>query len=344
MYTIVILKALLALLTSWGISLLLGYYYIRQMQAKGLSQPINPDAPKTHMLKAGTPTAGGLFFLLGSTLAIMIFGNIHTSYTYIPLIAMWAFAGIGLFDDIAKVAKKESAGLRTSRKLGMQILISAFILWLISRNSGLVSSVVVHPWNPSNYWDIGVWYPIAFLLYMVFFVNAVNISDGLDGLATGVAFSPLLFIAILSALFGAGLHAQVVQAPIREGGFDLLIVIAASIGSLLAFLWYNGPKAQVFMGDTGSHAIGALIAVSALLMKVELTVLVASGVFFVECLSSFIQIFSIRLFNKRVFRMAPVHHHFEKKGVSESRIVTRFQITSVIFTVTAGVLFMVKYL
>jgi phospho-N-acetylmuramoyl-pentapeptide-transferase len=188
-----------------------------------------------------------------------------------------------------------------------------------------------------------VWYPIAFLFYMVLFVNAVNITDGLDGLATGVAFSPLLLLAMLAALFGTGLHLDYIQLPIHEGGLHLLVVIASFLGGLLAFLWYNGPKAQVFMGDAGSHAIGALLAVGALLMKVELTVMVAGAIFIIECASSFMQIIAIRVFRRKLFAMAPLHHHFEKKGVSESRIVTRFQIASALSTVVAGVLFMVKY-
>ncbi|HLW21885.1 MAG TPA: phospho-N-acetylmuramoyl-pentapeptide-transferase [Sphaerochaetaceae bacterium] len=343
MHTTMILKALAALLTSWGVSLLLGHFYIRYMRAYGLSQPINPDVPENHKHKRGTPTAGGLFFLIGSTVAVVVFGSLSRPYTYIPLVAMWAFAMLGLFDDIVKLAKKESIGLRTSRKLAMQVLVAALVLWLFSQNSGLISTQVAHPWNPTISWNIGMWYPIAFLFYVVMFVNAVNISDGLDGLATGVALSPMLLLALLAAIFGTGVHAELIQIPIREGGLDLLVVAAASIGGLLAFIWYNGPKAQVFMGDTGSHAIGALLAVSALLMKVELTLIVASGVFIVECASSFIQIVSIRVFDKRVFAMAPLHHHFEKKGVPESRIVTRFQIASVLLTVCAGILFMVKY-
>ncbi len=343
MQTRMILAALSALVVSWGISMILGYLYILRMRSHGLSQPINPDGPQSHFSKAGTPTTGGVFFLIGTTLSVSIFGSLRQPYTYIPVISMWAFAIVGFIDDVAKMAKKESVGLRTSRKLGMQILTAALILWLLSRGSGLVSTEVGHPWNPSISWDIGVWYPIAFLFYLVMFVNAVNITDGLDGLATTVAFSPLLLLAILAALFGTGWYVDIIQGPISAGGLDLLIVLAAAFGSLLAFYWYNGPKALVFMGDVGSHAIGALIAISALLMKIELTVLVASGVFIVECASSFVQIISIRFFHKKIFAMAPLHHHFEKKGVSESRIVTRFQVTSAIVTAIAGILFMIKY-
>ena len=343
MYHTMILRALAALLVSWSLSMILGYLHVQGMLMAHLSQPINPDGPGSHALKAGTPTAGGLFFLIGITVAVLLFGKISHPYAYIPLAAAWAFAVIGLVDDMIKLARKEPVGLKTSRKLAMQILAAALVLWLQSSASGLESTVVTHPWIPAVSWNIGVWYPIAFLFYMVLFVNAVNISDGLDGLATGISFSPFLLLGVLAALFGTGLHLDYIQLPIHEGGMHLLIVICAVLGGLLAFLWYNGPKALVFMGDVGSHAIGALLAVGALLMKVELTMIVASAVLIVECISSFVQIISIRLFKRRVFAMAPLHHHFEKKGVSESRIVTRFQIASALATVVAGVLFMVKY-
>lgn len=343
MYYTMVLKALAALLVSWTVSMFLGYMHVKGMLLVGLSQPINPDGPKTHESKAGTPTAGGLFFMIGTTISVVLLGSVTRPYTYIPLASTWAFALIGLIDDLLKMTKRESVGLKTSRKLAMQILAAALVLWLHSSVSGLDSTVVTHPWIPSMSWDIGLWYPIVFLFYMVLFVNAVNIADGLDGLATGTAFSPLLLLGLLAALFGTGLHLDYIQGPIHEGGLDLLIVLAAALGGLLAFLWYNGPKAQVFMGDVGSHAIGALIAISALLMKIELTILVASSVFMIECASSFLQIISIRMFGKRLFAMAPLHHHYEKKGVSESRIVTRFQIVSVLATVVAGLLFMVKY-
>lgn len=343
MQTTVLITVLTALLVSWGLSMLFGYLYIRHMRKAGIGQPINPDGPESHFAKAGTPTAGGLFFMAGLTVSVLLFGSISHPYTYIPLVAMWAFALVGLSDDLVKMAKNRSVGLRASRKLAMQVLVAALILWLHTRASGLQSTVVTLPWNASVSWNIGVWYPILFLVYTVMFVNAVNITDGLDGLAAGSALPPLFLLGIIAALFGFGKYGQFVQPSILQGGLDLLIVIAASVGGLLAFLWFNGPKAQVFMGDTGSHAIGALIAVSALLLKVELTALVASGVFLVECLSSFMQIVSIRLFGKRVFAMAPLHHHFEKKGVEENRIVARFFIASALFTVLAGVFFMVKY-
>jgi phospho-N-acetylmuramoyl-pentapeptide-transferase len=338
------MKVLAGVLLSWAISMIFGTFFIHAMQKASSGQPYNPDGPQNHLAKAGTPTAGGVFFILGLTITVALLGRITEPYTFIPLVAIWGFFLIGLLDDVLKLRKKESVGLRTSRKLAMQILVSALILWLYSRGSGLASTVVTLPWNPEVSLDIGMWYPLTALVYLVYFTNAVNITDGLDGLAVGSAIPVLLLVGIIAALFGFGFHSQYIQDIISSGSMDLALVIGAALGSLLAFFWYNGLKAQIFMGDCGSHAIGALIAVSALLMKIELVVLVASGMFFLECISSLIQIISIRLFQKKIFLMAPIHHHFEKRGFEESKIVTRFHIGSMLCAVLAGLLFMVKYL
>jgi phospho-N-acetylmuramoyl-pentapeptide-transferase len=339
-----LLGVLAALLVSWAITMLLGNIYIKRMRSMHLGQPFNPDGPQNHLSKAGTPTAGGLFFVTGASLTVLLFGNLLRPYTYIPLIAMWGFFAIGLLDDSLKLRKKEAVGLKTSRKLAMQVLVGALVIWLNSRGSGLRSTIVTLPWDPTVSWDMGVWYPIIALVYIVYFVNAVNITDGLDGLATGSAIPGLVLIAIIATLFGFGFHSRFIQETISAGAMDLAVVISAIIGALLAFLWYNGLKAQVFMGDCGSHAIGALIAVSALLMKIELVVFAACGMFLLECFSSLMQIISIRLFHKKVLSMAPIHHHFEKRGMEESKIVTRFHIGSMLCAVLAGFLFMVKYL
>ncbi|NCB01785.1 MAG: phospho-N-acetylmuramoyl-pentapeptide-transferase, partial [Spirochaetia bacterium] len=181
------------------------------------------------------------------------------------------------------------------------------------------------------------------LLYMVIFVNAVNISDGLDGLATSVSLSPLFLLFTVAALFASSTLIIPTQTIIAPGAMNLVIVIGSVIGSLLAFLWFNGYKATLFMGDIGSHAIGALIGMSALLMKVEFIVAVGSGMLLLSLLSSFIQIVSIRLFNKKVFLLAPLHHHYEQKGVQEGKIVTRFYIVSLILSLIAMLFFAYKY-
>ncbi|MHC1693231.1 MAG: phospho-N-acetylmuramoyl-pentapeptide-transferase [Sphaerochaetaceae bacterium] len=339
-----ILRILLALLFSCGLTLVLGKIFIKWMETHKIGQPINPDNPELHRMKEGTPTIGGLFFLTGTTLSALVFGKITQPYSYIPLVAMWGFALIGLLDDVLKLRRHNSVGLKTSQKLAMQILMSALVIWLLDTCSGMHSSVITLPWNPVVKWDIGVWYPLMAMLYVVFFVNAVNISDGLDGLAAGSALPVFFLIGLIAVVFGFGIHEELIQRTIVLGGIDLAMVVSSALGSLLAFLWYNSQKAQVFMGDCGSHGLGALLAVSALLMKIELVVLAASGVFFIECASSLLQIVSIRFAHRKIFLIAPLHHHYEKRGMEESKIVFRFLIASMLCTVSAGVLFIIKYL
>ena len=225
----------------------------------------------------------------------------------------------------------------------MQILVAALNYYLVAIYSGLDLSSVSAFWNPQHVFDIGIWFPIAFLLYMVIFVNAVNISDGLDGLATSVSLSPLFLVFTVAALFATSTLITPTQVSITMGSSNLVVVAGSIIGSLLAFLWFNGYKATLFMGDLGSHAIGAFIGMSALLMKVEFIVALASGMLLLELASSFIQIISIRVFHKKVFLIAPIHHHFEQKGVHEGKIVTRFYIISLILTLLAMFFFTYKY-
>ncbi|MCK9286540.1 MAG: phospho-N-acetylmuramoyl-pentapeptide-transferase [Sphaerochaetaceae bacterium] len=341
--TVLIVLFLGSFFISWAIGMVLGSLYVRIMQKFSVGQIINPDGPAGHASKAGTPTAGGLFFLLASTITITVFYDITKPFTYIILVAMWLFGTIGMIDDIIKLYKHRSVGLTSSRKLALQILASAAIVWLLNSSSSDPLSVITIPWDPSRTIDIGLWYPLGATLYMVAFVNATNITDGLDGLATGTSLPILLLIVILSACIGFGLtYPSLIRDP-QEYGM-LTGVLAAFIGAVLAFLWFNVPKAQVFMGDCGSHAIGAVISVSALLLKIELVVIASSLVLIVELLSSFIQIIAIRFTGKKVFLMAPLHHHFEKRGVEEAKITSRFVIVSTLCAVLAGLMFIIKQL
>ena len=295
-----------SLIVSFFIAMILIKIFISLMKRGNFFQIINPDTPPNHQEKKNVPTMGGLTFLLSSTITISIFGDITHPYVFLPLISMWSFAIIGLIDDVMKLVKKETIGLTSLRKLAMQILIAAFNYYLVATFSGLNVSSVSAFWNPHQVIDIGIWFPIAFLLYMVIFVNAVNVSDGLDGLATTVSLSPLFLLFAIASLFATSAFIIPTQPIIGLSAVSLLIVIGSIIGSLLAFLWFNGHKATIFMGDVGSHAIGALIGMSALLMKIEFIVAIASGVLLLELASSFIQIISIRVFNKKVFLFATI--------------------------------------
>ncbi len=337
-----IMRALTLVLLSYVLTAVLLMLFIRFMNSHSLHQVINPDVSQ-HSDKKSTPTAGGICFILSTTILALAATDIRQPYVFVPLLSLWVFGGIGLADDILKLKKKDNQGFKSTRKLALQVLAAAFLYYIMKRTTELDLNVVSAFWNPEKKFDIGLWFPIAFLLYMVIFVNAVNISDGLDGLATSVSISPLFLLFAIAILFAHSTFIHPIQPAIAEGAQHLVPIIAIVIGSLLAFLWFNGYKASIFMGDVGSHAIGAFIGVSALLMKVEIIVAISSGLIMIELLSSFIQIISLRVYKKKVFLLAPLHHHFEKKGVVEGKIVTRFSIISVLLTLVATYFFLIKY-
>ncbi len=336
-----ILKALLLVIISYGMTAFLLKLFISFMKKRSLYQVINPDV-EAHQGKENTPTAGGLCFIVTTTILSLIAADITQPYVFIPILSLWIFGGVGMADDLMKLRKKENLGLPSGKKFALQILAAAALYYIMKTTTALELNTVSAFWNPQTKIDIGLWFPIAFLLYMVIFVNAVNISDGLDGLATSVSISPLFLVFAIAILF-AHSALQPVQPAIAEGAVHLVPVVAIVIGSLLAFLWFNGYQASIFMGDVGSHAIGGFIGVSALLMKVEIIVAISSGLIMTELLSSFLQIVSLRLYKKKIFLLAPLHHHFEKKGVMEGKIVTRFSIVSVLLTLLATYLFLIKY-
>ncbi len=217
-------------------------------------------------------------------------------------------------------------------------------MFLITTYSGMHSTLITLPWDPSRSLSIGAWYQIAAIVYILYFINAVNISDGLDGLAAGTGFPVLMLFGVVATLFGLGFGSSVIQQVIGASSLHLALVISAFLGALLAFLWFNSKPAQVFMGDSGSHALGSLIAVSALLLKIELVALVASGVFLVEFLTSLLQIFAIRLKGRKLFRIAPIHHMYEQNGLAENKIVSRFRILGILCVILASLFFSFKYL
>lgn len=339
-----LIRVLAALLVSWGLTFAFGRRLIDVLKKKNAEVPIKPELAKEQSAKAGTPSMGGLSFLVGISVAVLLLGDITDGYTWIPLAGMWLFGLVGLVDDILKITRKNSDGLKSGQKLAMQVLAAATVLSLTAFCSQLQETVVTIPWNPAKSIDIGGWYRIASLIYILYFVNAVNISDGLDGLAAGNAFPVVLMITIISVVFGYGIYGDYIQPTVAAGGMDMAVVGAAVLGALLAFLWFNSKPAQMFMGDCGSHAIGSVIAIFALLLKIEFVVLVASGVFLVEFATSFIQIFAIRVKGRKVFSIAPLHHVYERQGMSENKIVDRFRIVGYLCVAAASILFLVKYL
>lgn len=343
-FIVQLIRVFVALLVSWGITFFVGRRLIDVLKKNKAEVPIKPELMEEQAAKAGTPSMGGISFLFGITLAVLLLGDITNGYTWIPLVGMWLFGLVGLVDDLLKIKRKNSDGLKSGQKLAMQVLAAATILSLMAFACPLQETVITLPWNPAKSIDIGGWYRLAALIYILYFVNAVNITDGLDGLAAGNAFPVVLMITVISVIFGYGIYGDYIQPSVAAGGMGLAVVGAAALGALLAFLWFNSKPAQMFMGDCGSHAIGAVIAIGALLLKVELVVLVASGVFLIEFATSFIQIIAIRLKGRKVFPIAPLHHVYEREGMSENKIVDRFRIVGYLCVVVASIFFLVKYL
>jgi len=285
---------------------------------------IKPELEKTQAGKTGTPTVGGLAFCFGTVVSVACLQwKGGDSNSIVLMVTLFLFALIGFIDDIAKTRNPLGDGLSSRMKVVLQMACSVLVLLCMSF-FGLLSGEVFLPVLGITT-DWGLLYPVCACIYIMYFSNAVNISDGLDGLAAGSSL-PLL-VLVLSIVFLGSL----------SSGISLFL--AAFIGSLLAFLWYNVKPAKYFMGDCGSQAIGSVIAVSALLSKVELFVLVSSGIFLVEFATSFIQIVSIRGRGKKVFSIAPLHHVFELKGMAEKTIVGRYCIVSWLCSVMAFLLF-----
>jgi phospho-N-acetylmuramoyl-pentapeptide-transferase len=286
---------------------------------------IKPELEKTQAGKKGTPTVGGLAFCFGTVVSLGCFQWKRGDYSsFVLTITLLLFALIGFLDDIIKTKSSIGDGLSSKVKVVLQMLCTVIVL-LCMQYLGLLRTVVTLPILGITT-DWGAFYPVCAFFYIMFFANAVNISDGLDGLAAGSSI-PLLILVLLISFLGA-----------IDSGVSLFL--AAFLGSLLAFLWYNVKPAKYFMGDCGSQAIGSVIAVSALLVNVELFVLVASGIFLVEFATSLIQIISIRGTGKKVFSIAPLHHVFELKGMAETSIVGRYCIASWLCTFTAFLLFL----
>ncbi len=288
--------------------------------APALKVAIKAELESTQSTKRGTPSIGGVAFCLGTASTTMLFPNRFAPTVLYPLLALVLFAAIGMVDDIAKAKKDNGDGIQSLAKLALQATVAVILLALLAKSNNL-SLTLLLPLVRGQSLSLGVlYYPFA-LLYILYFVNAVNITDGLDALAGGSSLPLLLLIALVS--FSS-------KAPFS----------GALIASLSAFLLFNRKPARYFMGDCGSHALGGYIAVSALMLNVEVLVLVASGLFLLEFATSLIQIIAIRSTGRKVFSIAPLHHAYELKGVAERTIVGRFTLVSWFFALLGLLLFL----
>jgi phospho-N-acetylmuramoyl-pentapeptide-transferase len=322
-----------AVLTALFICLVFGPRIINWLRSKqGKGQPIREDGPQSHIVtKQGTPTMGGFLILIGLSVGTLLWADLSNKYVWISLFVTVGFGGVGFIDDYLKVTRRSSKGIAGKMKLVLQFGIAAAAAILISVLStpNLANELAV-PFAKRILVDLG-WAFIPFaMLVMVGASNAVNLTDGLDGLATMPVIIASATFALLAYLVGYVTFADYLQVHYVPGASELAVFLAALIGACLGFLWFNAPPAMVFMGDTGSLALGGALGVVAVIIKHELVLVIVGGLFVLETVSVIVQVISFKTTGKRVFRMAPLHHHYEQKGWAESTIVVRFWIISLV--------------
>ena len=312
--------------TALLIGLLMGPAFIRWLRAKqGKGQPIRADGPQSHLAKRGTPTMGGLLILIAVAVSVLLWMDLANPYVWACLLVTAGFGLIGFMDDYDKVKKAHHAGLSGKMRLALEFAIAGFATWLMVRMSGTQLYV---PFVQGGVIDLG-WLYIAFGAFVIVaFGNAVNLTDGLDGLATMPVIIAAMAFVLIAYLVGNVKYAHYLGIPHVPGAGDLTVLLLAIIGAGLAFLWFNAPPAAVFMGDTGSLALGGALGSVAVATHHEFVLAIVGGLFVLEAVSVVVQVFWFKRYGKRVFKMAPIHHHFEHLGWSEPTVVIRFWIIS----------------
>lgn len=327
-------RAALAIVTGLGLGLYLGPRLIGALRRLHIRQTIREEGPSSHQVKAGTPTMGGVLILASVLAPILLWGDLTEPWVWVITVTTLAFGGIGFLDDYLKVRRGKNLGLRAGEKMALQIvaaLAAATAIRLVAGNAPHAGSLSV-PFFKNIALDLG-WAYIPFVaVVLVASSNAVNLTDGLDGLAIGSMLIATATYSIFAYLAGHARLAQYLQIPAVTGAGEVAVFLAALGGAGLAFLWFNCHPAQVFMGDVGSLALGAAIGCAAAICKQELLLVVVGGLFVMEAGSVILQVASFQLRGKRVFRMAPLHHHFELTGWSETQVVVRFWIIAAMFS------------
>ena len=317
-----------AVATALFIGLVIGPKFIGWLRLRqGKGQPIRADGPQTHLAKRGTPTMGGLMILTSLSLAILIWMDLRNPFVWASLFVTLGFGAIGFMDDYDKVTKATTAGIPGRVRLLLEFLIAGVAAWIISQENG---TGLFLPFTNRYYLELGYFYPLFAAFTIVSFGNAVNLTDGLDGLATMPVIIAAVAFMIIAYLAGNVKFADYLGIPHVPRAGDLAIFGGAMVGAGLAFLWYNAPPAAVFMGDTGSLALGAALGTIAVIAHHEIVLGIIGGLFVVEALSVIIQVAVYKRTGKRVFRMAPIHHHFEQLGWSEPTVVIRFWIIALV--------------
>lgn len=321
-----------AIMTALLLSFLVGPAIISWLKSQqGPGQPIREDGPESHFAKAGTPTMGGFLILLAIIVSTLLWADITSAYVWLVLLVTVGFGLVGFADDYLKISHQNSRGLPGKLKLLLEVCIAiAAAFWLVSISSEPLASGLALPFFKSVLVELG-WFFIPFaVIVMVGASNAVNLTDGLDGLAIVPVMIGAGCFGFIAYFVGNAVFANYLQVLHVPGTGELAVFCGALVGASLGFLWFNAPPAMVFMGDTGSLAVGGALGAISVITKHELVLVIIGGVFVLETVSVIVQVVSFRLTGKRVFAMAPLHHHFEKKGWAESTIVIRFWIIALI--------------
>jgi len=345
-------RTVYASLTAMFLAFVFGPWLIRRLREMQIGQYIREEGPQAHQKKAGTPTMGGVLIVLSTAIPSLLWADLTNPFILLSLFALFAFAAIGFVDDYAKVSKQRNLGLSGKTKLSLQFLVSFVVgigLLLLATRSvystqlmipflkRLRPELVIHSLLTSQH----LW-PLAFVPFLVFVSlvitgssNAVNLTDGLDGLAIGctvIAAGALTVLTYVSSNYRWATYLEIQYIP-RIG--ELTVFCGALVGASLGFLWYNAHPAEIFMGDVGSLSLGGTLGVIAVIIKQEILLFFVGGIFVVEALSVILQVGSFKLRGKRIFRMAPIHHHFELMGWSESKVIVRFWIAALVFALFA---------
>ena len=332
-------RTAVASLTALFLVLVLGPWMIERLRRFQIGQYIREEGPQSHKAKAGTPTMGGVLILVGILVPTLLWSDLTNRNVWIAVLATLAFGAIGFWDDYTKVARKRNLGLTARRKLLLQLavglLLGAALYWLAQAEPGQYSTRLIFPFFKAVRPELALLYVFFAALVVVFASNAVNLTDGLDGLAIGTTLIAAAAFTVLAYVSGHRIFSSYLDLLFLPGAGELTIFCGAMVGASMGFLWWNCYPARIFMGDVGSLALGGALGTVAILIKQELLLFVVGGLFVVEALSVMLQVASFKLTGRRVFRMAPLHHHFELMGWKEPQIIIRFWILAFVFALFA---------
>ena len=324
-FNYITLRAVLSALTALLITFMLGPYMIRKLTAYKIGQSVRSDGPQTHLVKAGTPTMGGALILVAIGITTLLWGDLHNQYIWVVLLSTLGFGAIGWVDDYRKVVHRNPKGLSARAKMAGQSIIALTVaVYLWQHASTPAHTEMIVPFFKQMVFQLGALsFIVLAYLVIVGTSNAVNLTDGLDGLA----IMPVVMVSsALANVAGHAVFSKYLGIPYIQGASELAVFCAAIAGAGLAFLWFNAYPAEVFMGDVGALALGAALGTVAMIVRQELVLFIMGGVFVLEAVSVILQVGSFKLTGKRIFRMAPLHHHYELKGWKETQVVVRFWI------------------